>query len=77
MKSAINEIIQWLGVVCVIVGHTLNAIGPSAYPYNIVSFVAGTLLFLAWGFRVANLPQIAVNLVSLCILTYGVFRAFG
>ena len=77
MKQDVNEILQWAGAVFIIAGHSLNAAGPSAYPYNILAFFLGTVFFLIWTFRVANKPQMLVNLVAIAISTVGLVKAFG
>jgi hypothetical protein len=71
-----NEILQWIGAVFIIAGHSLNAVGPTVYPYNIVAFFIGTILFLIWSLRVSNRPQLLVNVVALSIGATGLFRAF-
>ena len=77
MKLEINEILQWTGAVFIIAGHSLNAVGPAAYPYNILAFFLGTILFMAWSIRVANKPQLMVNIVALGIGVTGLAKAFG
>ena len=77
MKLEINEILQWTGAVIIIAGHSLNAVGPAAYPYNILAFFLGTILFMAWTIRVANKPQLMVNIVALGIGASGLYKAFG
>ena len=77
MKLKINDTMQWIGAVFIIAGHSLNAVGPVAYPYNILSFFLGTILFMAWSIRVANRPQLMVNIVALSIGFVGLFKAFG
>jgi hypothetical protein len=77
MKLEINEILQWTGAVFIIAGHSLNAVGPAAYPYNILAFFLGTILFMAWTIRVANKPQLMVNIVALAIGASGLVKAFG
>ena len=77
MKQNVNEILQWAGAVLIIAGHSLNAAGPAVYPYNILTFLLGTVMFLAWAVRVANKPQITVNVVSVAIGVLGMVRAFG
>ena len=72
-----NEVLQWVGAVAIIAGHVLNAIGPSVYPYNILVFVVGTVVFLIWAIRVANKPQAVVNVVSLTIGIVGLYNAIG
>lgn len=77
MKLELNDILQWAGAVLIIAGHSLNAVGPAAYPYNILAFLLGTVMFLAWAVRVANKPQITVNVVSVAIGAVGMIKAFG
>ena len=76
-NTKLNEFLQWAGAVFIIAGHSLNALGPEAYPYNILAFFVGTVLFLAWSIRVANKPQLLVNVVALSISAAGLGRAFG
>jgi hypothetical protein len=73
----LNNILQWSGAVAIIAMHILNAMGPEAYPYNIVAAFVGTVLFLAWTVRVRNAPQFTVNVVALAIGLAGLFKAFG
>jgi len=73
----LNNILQWAGAVAIIAMHVLNAMGPSAYPYNIVAAFVGTVLFLAWTVRVRNAPQFTVNVVALAIGFVGLYNAFG
>ena len=77
MKLEINDILQWTGAVFIIAGHSLNAVGPAAYPYNILAFFVGTVLFMTWSIRVANKPQLLVNIVALAIGLTGLVKAFG
>lgn len=77
MKIEINEILQWTGALFIVAGHILNATGPAAYPYNILTFFIGTVLFLIWTIRVANKPQMFVNIVSVTIGITGLIKAFG
>ena len=77
MKIHVNEVIQWVGAVFIIAGHSLNAVGPAAYPWNIVTFFAGTVAFLIWTLRVSIRPQMLVNVVALGIGATGLIRAFG
>ena len=77
MKLEINEALQWTGAVFIIAGHSLNAAGPAAYPYKIVAFFLGTVLFMTWSVRVANKPQLLVNIVALGIGVTGLVKAFG
>ncbi len=76
-QSQTDESLQWSGAGFIVAGHVLNAIGPAVYPYNIITFAVGTVLFLAWAFRVKNKPQAVVNIISLAIGLVGLYKAFG
>jgi hypothetical protein len=77
LKIHTDETIQWIGAVFIIAGHSLNAVGPAAYPWNIVTFFAGTISFLIWCLRVHNRPQMLVNVVALAIGATGLIHAFA
>jgi hypothetical protein len=74
-----NEVLQWTGAFFITVGHVLNTMG-SAYHkdiWNIAAFAVGTALFLTWTIRVANKPQMAVNVAGLATMAVGLYKAFG
>jgi hypothetical protein len=73
----VDEVLQWVGAVLIVAGHALNAIGPEVYPYNIAVFALGTVMFLAWAYRVGNKPQMAVNVISIAIGLVGLYKAIG
>ena len=78
-NESLNEVLQWAGAFFISAGHVLNAIG-SAYHqdvWNQLSFAVGTTCFLLWTLRVANKPQMAVNIVGLSAITVGLFKALG
>ena len=72
-----NDILQWTGAVAIIAMHVLNALGPEAYPYNIIAAFVGTVAFLAWTVRVRNAPQFTVNVIALLIGFVGLYKAFA
>ena len=72
----VDDILQWVGAVFIIIGHICNAIGPDAYPYNIVAFTIGTVMFLTWTIRVLNKPQMVVNIVALVTCAIGLVTAW-
>jgi hypothetical protein len=76
-QTQIDNTLQWTGAAAIIAMHVLNAMGPEAYPWNIVAAFVGTVAFLAWTIRVRNLPQFTVNIVALSIGFVGLYRAFG
>ena len=72
----VNDILQWSGALFVIIGHVFNSIGPSVYPYNIVAFTLGTIMFLTWTIRVKNNPQLVVNVVAIVTCLIGLVNAW-
>ena len=75
-KFEINDVLQWTGAPLSVAGHTLNAIGPGMYPWNILVFFFGTVCFFAWSIRTKNRPQTLVNFISLGIGLTGIVKAF-
>ena len=75
-QTQIDNTLQWTGAAAIIAMHVLNAMGPEAYPWNIIAAFIGTVAFLAWTIRVRNLPQFTVNVVALLIGFVGLYRAF-
>jgi hypothetical protein len=73
----LNDVLQWIGAAFLVAGHVLNAIGPSMYPWNILAFGLGTICFMVWSARVANKPQMVVNIVSITACAVGLFNAWG
>jgi hypothetical protein len=72
-----RDILQWIGAVFIIAGHALNAMGPEVYPYNIIAFAIGTIMFLTWAALERNKPQTLVNVVSLSIGLVGLYKAWA
>ena len=73
----IDNFIQWVGAVAIVLGHAFNAMGPVMYPWNIIVFAIGTVMFMLWALRVGNRPQLMVNVVSLAIGLVGLYKAIG
>jgi len=73
----IDNILQWTGAVAIVLGHAFNAMGPAMYPWNIIVFAIGTVMFMLWALRVGNRPQLMVNVVSLAIGLVGLYKAIG
>ena len=73
----IDNILQWTGAVAIVLGHAFNAMGPAMYPWNIIVFAIGTVMFMLWALRVGNRPQLMVNVVSLAIGILGLVKAIS
>ena len=78
-KEKVNEIIQWSGAFFIILMHVMNSAleyGYNLRPYNLVAAALGTICFMLWSFRVANKPQLLVNVVAMAICALGLYKAF-
>ena len=71
----LNDMLQWVGAVFIIAGHVLNAMAVDGW--NILAFTLGTVAFMAWAIRVANKPQMAVNIVALATMAVGLLKPWG
>jgi hypothetical protein len=74
MNKYLNHL-QWAGVVCILSGHVMNAMG-NMDPYNIITFLMGMLFFSTWAILVRNTAQIVVNFASILISFFGLYRAY-
>ena len=74
-----NEVLQWVGAFFISVGHVFNTLGVAYHKdfWNIAAFAVGTTAFLLWTIRVANKPQMAVNLVALATIAVGLFKGMA
>lgn len=72
-----NEVLQWIGALAIIAGHGLNSLGVAVHQdrWNILAFMIGTICFFIWSARVANKPQLAVNIVALTICVMGLYNS--
>ena len=72
-----NEVLQWAGAFFIGAGHVLNTLGAEWHMdfWNILAFALGTILFLTWTIRVANRPQMAVNILALATMAVGLGKA--
>ncbi len=68
--------LQWLGAIVVIVAQLINSLFLELYPYNIMLFTLGSIIFLAWAILVKNKPQAIVNIVILLSCLSGLFKAY-
>jgi hypothetical protein len=74
----LDDALQWTGAVAIICGHVLNTLGSQYHQdlWNIVAFAVGTVCFLAWAVRVANKPQMMVNIVAMTTCVVGLVKAW-
>jgi hypothetical protein len=73
----INNTLQWAGTVCLLTMYVLMSFYPHLHPYNIVAGVLGGAFYLTWTIRVANKPQMLVNVVAITIGLAGLYKVWG
>jgi hypothetical protein len=57
--------------------YVLMSFYPHLHPYNIVAGVLGGAFYLTWTIRVANKPQMLVNVVAITIGLAGLYKVWG
>jgi hypothetical protein len=70
-----NDILQWTGTACFVCMYVLMSL--NMYPCNIAAGLLGGLFYMAWSFRVKNMPQIVTNIVGVGVCIFGVIKFFG
>jgi hypothetical protein len=72
-----DNLLQWIGAAAIIAGHVLNTLGAQYHGdfWNILAFAVGTVAFLTWAVRVANKPQMMVNVVAMTTCSVGLIKA--
>jgi len=76
MKIDNNEVLQWTGTVCILAMYvSMNFFRELALdPWF---GLMGGLCYAAWSYRVANKPQLIVNVVAIAVCVLGLFKAWG
>jgi hypothetical protein len=72
-----NNVLQWTGTACLLTMYVLMSFYPHLHPYNIVAGVLGGAFYLTWTIRVANKPQMLVNVVAITIGLAGLYKVWG
>ena len=73
----INNILQWLGTVCLISMYVVMSFYPDMFPLNIILGLAGGSFYFAWSVRTYNKPQVFVNLAGIAVCLAGLYKYYG
>jgi len=73
----INQLLQWMGTTALIIMYVLMSFYPELHPWNIVAGLIGGICYFTWTLRVANRPQMIVNLAGITVCAMGILRAWG
>jgi hypothetical protein len=76
-RETVNEALQWTGTGFILAMYVLMSYFPELHPWNIVCGLFGGLCYFTWTVRVANKPQMLVNVVAIVVCAGGLIRAFS
>ena len=72
-----NQILQWTGTACLLGMYVVMNFYRDLHPLDTLLGLAGGLCYFAWSVRVANRPQIIVNLAGITVCCLGLYAYFG
>lgn len=72
-----NEIIQWVGTAFVLSMYAIMNLAPELAPWNLIMGLCGSICYFIWTIRVANKPQMLINVVAITLCVLGLFKHFG
>jgi hypothetical protein len=74
-KEKVNNILQWTGTFFILAMYVLMNFFRELGLDPICGLLGG-LCFAIWAYRVANKPQMLVNIVAITVCVVGLFKAF-
>ena len=67
-----NDVLQWAGTVCILVMYVLMNFFRE-FKLDPVFGLLGGLCYALWAYRVANKPQLLVNVVAISVCIVGLY----
>ena len=72
-----NEVLQWAGTACILTMYVVsNYFKEEDNLRNFLGLLGG-LCYATWAYRVANKPQMIVNVVAISVCALGLFKVIG
>jgi hypothetical protein len=72
----LNEVLQWTGTTCILVMYVLMNFFRELKLDPLFGLLGG-LCYVIWAYRVANKPQMLVNVVAIAVCVVGLYRVWG
>jgi hypothetical protein len=72
----LNEVLQWAGTACILAMYVLMNFFRELGLDPLFGLLGG-LCYAAWAYRVANKPQMIVNVVAMTVCTLGLFKVIS
>jgi hypothetical protein len=76
MKIDKNEVLQWSGTVCILAMYVLMNFFRELRLDPLAGLLGG-LCYATWALRVANKPQLLVNVVAITVCLIGLFKIYS
>ena len=73
----IDETLQWTGTVCILAMYVVSNFFKGEDDLRNCLGLLGGLCYAAWSYRVANKPQLIVNVVAIVLCIGGLFKVLG
>ena len=71
-----NEVLQWVGTCFILLMYVLMNFFRELQ-LDALAGLLGGLCYLAWTIRVANKPQMLVNVVAISVCAVGLYKVYG
>ena len=72
----LNNVLQWTGTVFILLMYVLMNFFRELQ-LDALAGLLGGLCYFAWTVRVANKPQMIVNVVAITVCAVGLFKVYG
>ncbi len=73
-----NELIQWVGTGFVLGMYAVMNLAPKELAYwSSIMGLGGSICYFIWTLRVANKPQMVINIVAMTFCVVGLIKHFG
>jgi hypothetical protein len=72
----LNNVLQWTGTVFILLMYVLMNFFRELQ-LDALAGLLGGLCYFAWTVRVANKPQMLVNVVAITVCAVGLFKVYG
>jgi hypothetical protein len=73
----LNEVLQWAGTAFILAMYVVSNFFKGEDDLRNSLALLGGLCYATWAYRVANKPQMLVNIVAITLCVLGLFKALG
>jgi hypothetical protein len=71
-----NDMLQWAGTTCILIMYVLMNFFRELGLDPVFGLLGG-MCYATWAYRVANRPQLLVNVVAITVCVLGLFKVMG